>query len=80
MEGTTLVRGGHHRLTEVDARDVVMRLLKSGRWEVFMSDDGRKLFLRTRGETVHTISDGDASWTTSAATADEDMKNISQTQ
>jgi len=47
------------KLTEVEAREAVMNLLQSGRWEVFISENGRKLFFRTRGEIIHTISDGE---------------------
>lgn len=56
------------KLTEVDAREVIMTLIQSGKWEVWLTEDCKRIILRTRPQEVHTLSDI-VDWPTSLSAA-----------
>lgn len=45
------------QLSETDARDTILQMMKTGHWTAHQTPDGKKLILRHRSSAVRTPSD-----------------------
>ena len=45
------------QLDEVDARETIINMFKTGQWTAHQSPDGKRLFLRYRAESIRSPSD-----------------------